>query len=150
MGYFFHFSSLYPAPHIELYMWTPSLISYLNFKAVLALPKTALSAQTHKIISFFWIVWSTLFVYLWLYCQFLSAYLVIILETEGPACHLKQEHPNFLSTLWETFTNFRKSDLNSWPNKKKFETTKEMCLWLPTLTQYGESLCITYYNWFIW
>ena len=38
---------------------------YLNFKAVLALPKTARSAQTHKSISFIWIVWSTLYVYLW-------------------------------------------------------------------------------------
>ena len=32
----------------------------MNFKAVLALPKTARSAQTHKRISFIWIVWSTL------------------------------------------------------------------------------------------
>ena len=37
----------------------------MNFKAVLALPKTARSAQTHKSISFIWIVWSTLCVYLW-------------------------------------------------------------------------------------
>ena len=29
------------------------------------LPKTAGSAQTHKSISFIWIVWSTLYVYLW-------------------------------------------------------------------------------------
>ena len=55
MGYFFH---LYPAPYIELYMYYP--ISYLNFIAVLALPKTARSAQTHKSISFIGIVWSTL------------------------------------------------------------------------------------------
>ena len=47
MGYFFHFSSLYPAPYIELYMCYP-IFSYLNFKAVLALPKTTRSAQTHK------------------------------------------------------------------------------------------------------
>ena len=40
-------------------------MSYLNFKAVLALPKTANSAQTHKSISYIWIVWSTLYVYLW-------------------------------------------------------------------------------------
>ena len=32
----------------------------MNFKAVLALPKTARFAQTHKSISFIWIVWSTL------------------------------------------------------------------------------------------
>ena len=37
----------------------------MNFKAVLELPKTAWSAQTHKSISFIWIVWSTLYVYLW-------------------------------------------------------------------------------------
>ena len=36
----------------------------MNFKAVLALPKTARSAQTHKSISFIWNVWSTLYVYL--------------------------------------------------------------------------------------
>ena len=37
----------------------------MNFKAVLALSKTARSAQTHKSISFIRIVWSTLYVYLW-------------------------------------------------------------------------------------
>ena len=41
-----------PAPYIEWYMCWPIQISYLNFKAVLALPKTARSAQTHKSISF--------------------------------------------------------------------------------------------------
>ena len=61
----FYFSSLYPAPYIEWYMCEPIQISYLNFKVVLALPKTACSAQTHKSISFIWIVWSTLYVYLW-------------------------------------------------------------------------------------
>ena len=38
----------------------------MNFKAVLVLPKTAGSVQTHKSITFIWIVWSTLYVYLWL------------------------------------------------------------------------------------
>ena len=57
MDYFFHFSSLFPAPYIKLYI----LISYLNFKVVLELPKTACSAQTHKSISFNWIVWRTLY-----------------------------------------------------------------------------------------
>ena len=52
MGYFFHFSSLYSATHIELYMCHPILILYLNFEAVLVLPKMARSAQTHKTISF--------------------------------------------------------------------------------------------------
>ena len=36
-----------------------------EFRAVLVLPKTAGSAQTHKSMSFIWIVWSTLYVYLW-------------------------------------------------------------------------------------
>ena len=36
----------------------------MNFRAVLVLHKTAGSAQTHKSISFIWIVWSTLYVYL--------------------------------------------------------------------------------------
>ena len=66
MGYSFYFSSLYFATYIELYICQPIQISYMNFKAVLALPKTARSAQTHKRISFIWIVWSTLYVYLWL------------------------------------------------------------------------------------
>ena len=34
----------------------------VNFKAVLALPKTVRSAQTHKSINFIWIVCSTLYV----------------------------------------------------------------------------------------
>ena len=38
----------------------------MNFRAVLVLPKTAGSAKTHKSMSFIWIVWSTLYVYLWL------------------------------------------------------------------------------------
>ena len=40
---------------------------YLNFESVLVLPKTAGSAQTNKSISFIWIVWSTLYVYLCLF-----------------------------------------------------------------------------------
>ena len=39
------------------------------------LPKTAGSAQTHKSISFIWIVWSTLYVYLWKYCGFLHSFI---------------------------------------------------------------------------
>ena len=47
--------------------WIVYVLAYLNlnFKAVLALPKMAGSAQTHKSISFIWILWSTLYVYLW-------------------------------------------------------------------------------------
>ena len=37
----------------------------MNFKTVLALPKTAPSAKTYKSITSIWIVWSTLYVYLW-------------------------------------------------------------------------------------
>ena len=44
----------------------------MNFKAVLTLPKTAPSAQTYKSITFIWIVWSTLYVYLWYKYKFLS------------------------------------------------------------------------------
>ena len=61
LNHFFHISSLY----IELCMCWPIWISYMNFRAVLAPPKTACPAQTHESISFIWIVWSTLYVYLW-------------------------------------------------------------------------------------
>ena len=44
-----------------LFVYVVSKVIYLNFKAVLALPKTPGSAQTHKSISFIWIVWSTLY-----------------------------------------------------------------------------------------
>ena len=64
MGISFHFSSLYPALYIELYVCEPISISYLNFRAVFVLPKTAGSAQTHKSMSLIWIVWSTLYVHL--------------------------------------------------------------------------------------
>ena len=36
----------------------------MNFREVLVLPKTVGSAQTHKSMSFIWIVWSTLYVYI--------------------------------------------------------------------------------------
>ena len=36
----------------------------MNFRAVLAPPKTAGSAKTHRTMSSIWIVWSTLYVYL--------------------------------------------------------------------------------------
>ena len=55
-------------PHTLKYLcvslFRPIWISYLHFKAVLALPKTACSTQTHVSISFIWIVWSTLSIYL--------------------------------------------------------------------------------------
>ena len=50
--------------------WIVCVFAYLhlNFIAVLGLPKTAGSAKTHKSMSFIWIVWSTLYVYIWLLC----------------------------------------------------------------------------------
>ena len=60
MGFSFHFSSLYPAPYIEFVCVLAYLNPYLNFRAVLVLPKTAGSAQTYKSLSLIWIVWSTL------------------------------------------------------------------------------------------
>ena len=56
MGYFFQFSSLYPALYIELYMcyvvYSNLIIEFqMNFKAVLALPKTAHSAHSIFILS---------------------------------------------------------------------------------------------------
>jgi hypothetical protein len=63
-GLFLSLFKLIPCP-INWIVCVPIQISYLNSKAVLALPKTAHSAQTHKSISFIWIVWSTLYVHLW-------------------------------------------------------------------------------------
>ena len=63
------FLSLFKLIHCPI-NWIVCRLAYLNFifdfKAVLELPKTVGSAQTHKSISFIWIVWSTLYVYL---CQ---------------------------------------------------------------------------------
>ena len=42
----------YTVAYIEFYMCYPIQISYLNFRAVLGLPKTAGSAQTNKSMSF--------------------------------------------------------------------------------------------------
>ena len=54
--------------------WIVCVLAYLNFifELVLVMPKTASSGQTHKSICFIWIVWSTLYVYLWLraYCPY--------------------------------------------------------------------------------
>ena len=61
LGLFLSLFKLIPCP----IHWIVYVLAYLNFKAVLALPKTIRSAQTHKSISFIWIVWSTLYVYRW-------------------------------------------------------------------------------------
>ena len=57
--------------------WIVCVLAYfnfiLNFRAVLVLPKTAGSAQTHRSMSFIWIVWSTLYVYL---CNQTTYYIV--------------------------------------------------------------------------
>ena len=62
--FFVSFFKLIPCPiHcicvslFEFHIWI--------LKPFLAMPKTARSAMTHKSISFIWIVWSTLYVYLW-------------------------------------------------------------------------------------
>ena len=76
----------------------------MNFRAVLALPKTAGSAQTHKSISFIWIVWSTLYVYL---CsaekksyRILSFFKVTILYQKGNVFlfhqHLTMKRGNYI------------------------------------------------------
>ena len=65
-GLFLSLFKLIPCP----INWIAYVLAYLNFIfEVLALPKTAGSAQTHKSISFIWIVWSTLYVYLCLKCR---------------------------------------------------------------------------------
>ena len=53
----------------QFLLWHFLITLYLNFKAGLALPKMARSAQTDKSISFIWIVWSTLYVYLCFYLE---------------------------------------------------------------------------------
>ena len=60
-------------------------MSYLNFKTGSALPKTARSAQTHKSISFIWIVWSTLYLNLWVKYHHMPAK-VEIFWTHPPSC----------------------------------------------------------------
>ena len=60
MGFSFYFSNSYPASYILCVFNTIQLL-YLNFRAVLGLPKTASSAQAHESMSFIWIVWNTLY-----------------------------------------------------------------------------------------
>ena len=62
MVFFFSLSSLYPATYVELYVCLPIQISHLNFKVVLALPKTAQPTLTNK---------STSVIYSVLYDQYL-------------------------------------------------------------------------------
>ena len=65
-GFFLSLFKLKPCPM----HWIVCVLAYLNFifefRAVLVLPKTAGSAQTCRSMSFIWIVWSTLYVYLWI------------------------------------------------------------------------------------
>ena len=44
----------------------------MNFRAFLVLAKTAGSARTNESMSFIWIVWSTLYLYLWSKVKFIS------------------------------------------------------------------------------
>ena len=68
-GLFLSLFKLIPCP----IHWIVYVLDYLNFifefKAVLALPEMADTNQTHKSIIFIWIVWITLYVYLWLLIQ---------------------------------------------------------------------------------
>ena len=72
-------------------------MSYLNFKAVLSLPKTARSAQTHKSISIIWIVWSTL----WFIC--------ISLKPGSVSNPRKFQALNILIFFWVYTINQKKS-----------------------------------------
>ena len=82
------------------------VFAYLNFilefKAVLALPKTAHSAQTHESISFIWIVWRTLYVYLWSQGkpELQGTYQLMLWITTAS---------NFLATLLKSNTTWLKS-----------------------------------------
>ena len=108
-GLFISLFKLIPCPiHWIVYVLAYVQISYLNFKAVLALPKTAGSAQTHRSISFIWIVWSTLYVYLWL-----QVYLILTQSKKTPQTmkHWKPIHfiliiVTYIITL-SIMTNFR-------------------------------------------
>ena len=72
----------------------------MNFRVVLVLPKTAGSAQTHKSMSFIWIVWGTQYVYLWLLCKYCNkSNLVLKLIFRG--CQ-----SNSTSMPWSTYTNY--------------------------------------------
>ena len=110
MGHFFH---LYPAPYIELYLCYPIQISYLKFKEVLALPKMACSAQTHKSISFIWTVWSTLYVYLCLFLTLAWNLAAISRKTEPPPSELLAISIDILDLfllLWSTMLVSESSD----------------------------------------
>ena len=104
MGFSFHFSSLYPAPYIELYVSFPIWISYFNFRAVLVLPKTVGSAQTHKSMSVIWIVWSTLYVYLCLTAQFV--FLISVTPAVDKILWLKNPLILNFSTLMKGWSHF--------------------------------------------
>ena len=113
MVFSFHFSSLYPAPYIELYVCLPIQISYLNVRAVLVLPKMAGSAQANKSMSFIWIVWSTLYVYLWFQVQPSSLrHRHLLVKVLYPQLLLKQRL--HLSQLLKT--RLQCPHLQFWPN----------------------------------
>ena len=57
----------------------PHTLNCMCVRAVLVLPKTASSAQTYKSMSFIWIVWSTLYVYLWCNGNFLIWWCLMII-----------------------------------------------------------------------
>ena len=89
----------------------PIWISYLNFQDVLTLPKTARSAQTHKSMSFIWIFWSTLYVYVCPKGKKLGTksvfYVVVVIWTTSIYHFLKLEEivisrlqKNYIKQMW--------------------------------------------------
>ena len=87
----------------------------MNFKAVLALQKTARSAQTHKSISFIWIVWSTLYVYLWFHHQIVYSNI---------------EHPSIINKIFIFPCNQRLTfTKQSWPFLRKKKCTWTFFYW---------------------
>ena len=101
----FHIWSSYLKFIFEVHIWS----SYLNFKAVLALPKMAHSAQTYKSISFIWIVWSTLYVYLWPVYKLQSYhywYFDNATSIEVQSCYSFFAYLLNRQSLWIEFTKF--------------------------------------------
>ena len=87
-------------------------MAYLNlifeFQTVLELSKSARSAQTHKSISFIWIVWNTLYVYLWLAWE-------KIVVTHLSKLHAEKVTPYLIELL-----------MNCWPQGRNFLHSSEV------------------------
>ena len=104
--FFLSLFKLISSPYIALYV-----LAYLNLSAVLVLPKPAGSAQTHKIMSFIWNIWSTLYVYLWLppkslyrmdSCEF---FLKNTTDQKASQSIRLQNSDNYLTIKWQLMKN---------------------------------------------